>query len=683
MDSEVVKLECWIYGDNVGSIFHVKIPRSETVADLKKVIKEEIRRFRDVDAKDLELYSIPSDEWIEGKLAQWKPEGETKLNARQKLSTVLSPSEITQNNNEQFIIINPPPLGATEPRVAILDMTFNCWVRGQGLNNVFPVEISSTALVGYLKETIKSKTLPNFHDVAAHALALYKVSIPFDDRIEETAKDLILCHENLLQPWETTSHYFPEAPPHRHLHLVVEAPLRQRAYPPSSLSQHDVKTQRLKFLKDRQTEAPSSAAKFSAFAKRQATSSKTIYCNRPSNACEVIPPTLLHRAFGEFLDDCETLETTAVDNSLTEELHVAMSNIHNKELDRAKEIREILENKGLFFNVTQIGQGYTTDGDMSVGVHRYAIAEFKNEVCSTGAEPYYQAGLYYLEATRDHAAKLEGRPYIAFAAATWNTRPVIEPLSVVLPMHYHHLNTRLQKNVARHLGAFKKAIGTLKQYYEALVKQNHPASSPKQYDLLFPYPTDFTSLCDNMNRRFEYIAHIPHRLLFKGTLDDKKRIYIKFVRHYSKYAHLACASLGCAPTLHGFEVIPGGWFMVIMDDLEEDYIRFCDYTDIYGHPPTAELIDNITNALRQLHERGYVHGDVRETNILVSRVDKTKFVLVDFDWAGKIKEVRYPMNVNRTENLWRPDGAVDGALIMPEHDMAMLHDIERRYDRVG
>ena len=254
---------------------------------------------------------------------------------------------------------------------------------------------------------------------------------------------------------------------------------------------------------------------------------------------------------------------------------------------------------------------------------------------------------------------------------------MIEPLSVVLPMHYHHSNTSMQRKVARHLGAFRKTVDTLKQYYEDLTKQSSPASSPKRSDV-FPYPTDFTSLCDSGRRRFEYKTQFPHKLLFKGTLDDEKRVYIKFVTRYSKEAHLACASLGCAPILHGFEVIPGGWFMVIMEDLEEDYIRLSEYSDVHNDSPTAKLLDNIENALRQLHGQHYVHGDARDTNILVSRTDRTKFALVDFDWAGRMKEVRYPMNVNRTANLWRPDDAIDGALIKPEHDLAMLNDIKKR-----
>ena len=131
---------------------------------------------------------------------------------------------------------------------------------------------------------------------------------------------------------------------------------------------------------------------------------------------------------------------------------------------------------------------------------------------------------------------------------------------------------------------------------------------------------------------------------------------------------MMCATLGYAPTLYGFKELPGGWFMVIMDRLSER--KYCPLSK-----PTAPLINNIRDVLKQLHQSNYVHGDLRDVNIIVSRSDETKFMLIDFDWAGKIGEVRYPPRVNRSRDLWRPDGAVDGALIQADHDMDMLNQI--------
>jgi hypothetical protein len=49
-------------------------------------------------------------------------------------------------------------------------------------------------------------------------------------------------------------------------------------------------------------------------------------------------------------------------------------------------------------------------------------------------------------------------------------------------------------------------------------------------------------------------------------------------------------------------------------------------------------------------------------------------MLVDFDWSGVIGEVRYPMNVNKTQ-LWRPERVSDGELIKSDDDIDMLEHI--------
>ena len=62
---------------------------------------------------------------------------------------------------------------------------------------------------------------------------------------------------------------------------------------------------------------------------------------------------------------------------------------------------------------------------------------------------------------------------------------------------------------------------------------------------------------------------------------------------------------------------------------------------------------------------------VRSANIMVKKPGPPGIMLVDFDWAGVIGEVRYPMNVNNVD-IKRPSGAHDNELIMPQHDMEMV-----------
>src|ERR1700732_1646428 len=79
----------------------------------------------------------------------------------------------------------------------------------------------------------------------------------------------------------------------------------------------------------------------------------------------------------------------------------------------------------------------------------------------------------------------------------------------------------------------------------------------------------YISLLDSTGHAFKYAAFLDEdKLIFRGR-DGGDDICIKFVRRYSKDAHLKCASLGFAPTLRGFQSIPGEWYMVIMDYIDD------------------------------------------------------------------------------------------------------------------
>ena len=153
-------------------------------------------------------------------------------------------------------------------------------------------------------------------------------------------------------------------------------------------------------------------------------------------------------------------------------------------------------------------------------------------------------------------------------------------------------------------------------------------------------------------------------LVFFG-IEETTPICIKFVRRYSSEAHLFCASRGFAPKLKGFDKLAGGWYMVVMENISDDYRQAETSADL------VNCRDDIARHLGEFHQHHYVHGDIRITNVMVRKDGKAGFMLVDFDWAGTIGEVRYPSNINITE-VMRPKGVVDGELMTAEHDMKML-----------
>ncbi|KAJ7114487.1 hypothetical protein C8R44DRAFT_710258 [Mycena epipterygia] len=92
-------------------------------------------------------------------------------------------------------------------------------------------------------------------------------------------------------------------------------------------------------------------------------------------------------------------------------------------------------------------------------------------------------------------------------------------------------------------------------------------------------------------------------------------------------------------------------------------------------PLPGHLGDELANTLDVLHRAGFVYGDLREPNIMLTDASK-KVQLVDFDWAGRTGEARYLISLS-TNVEWPPDskGLV---LIAPAHDMHMLAQIEKQ-----
>ncbi|KAG1853978.1 hypothetical protein F4604DRAFT_1591359 [Suillus subluteus] len=445
--------------------------------------------------------------------------------------------------------------------------------------------------------------------------------------------------------------------------------------------------------RSKRSHSPSHSSHPSSFRERQRDEKLQIACGRPRNLEDTIPATLLHPVFGQFIDDCRTHTVTEEDNNLVDELMNVMSALYETENKRMDAVSEVLTKYRLSFrlNAKVPGTAYVMDADMSIDVHNshhpYVIAEFKNEAATSSSEPYMQAVAYYLESTRTSASRMSGSalpcflfilfgPYIVFAGAVWTLRPAVQILSSPLVFNYHSTDTENQITATRHMAAFRKAVKLLERYYETLPPESE-LTNTLSHPILFPYPTSFTSLDDGSKIYFKYTEQLDEdggmskRLIFFGTLTEGPVICIKFVRRYSQDAHLHCASSGFAPRLRGFEKLPGGWYMVVMDKLVSyDVLADLPHTDRLPR----SVFEAIRKQLKTLHACQLVHGDIRDTNILVKKDNRTKFMIIDFDWAGVEEVVRYPPYVNYTK-IKRPNDARDGLLVKAAHDDAMLDDI--------
>ncbi|KAF8623018.1 hypothetical protein AX15_006563 [Amanita polypyramis BW_CC] len=438
---------------------------------------------------------------------------------------------------------------------------------------------------------------------------------------------------------------------------------------------------------------PSSLGKAHTFQSRQKSSINggpgICYFDRPPEASHHIPPTLIHPVFGHFLDDCETHTPTKKDNDLAYEMRMAMSGFYANEAKRLGKLREILEEEYLVVSPSQI-DNCTTDGDLRVNGYRLLILEGKNEIGLGDAEPFLEAIGYYQRSVNEGGPGVRQSeidinsslpclivcvfgPNVGFAGAVFTDRPNVQILSSIVPLAFHPTDTKNQLKLARHVGAMKNAIGRLRTYYEEVPKLRQ-ALEPHRRRPDFPYPSTFESLQDQQVYKFRYLWMVEAKLVFEAILESGESICIKFVRRYCKEAHEKCAEAGFSPRLRGFKRLPGDWIMVVMDYLDPDHYDVFKQSEQH----LESLYKGMEKQLSRLHQAGFVHGDVRDVNMMLNREDGSKFMLLDFDWAGKIGEVRYPAYVNKAKELGRPEEVSDGGLVKAEHDMAMLKFMFKR-----
>ncbi len=119
-----------------------------------------------------------------------------------------------------------------------------------------------------------------------------------------------------------------------------------------------------------------------------------------------------------------------------------------------------------------------------------------------------------------------------------------------------------------------------------------------------------------------------------------------------------------------------GHVIVIMEYLQ-GYRDLVSYAQARPGLRYEEIASRLKTIADKLHENGFVHGDLRPQNILINikndASSKDLVALIDFDWAGKDGQVRYPAGLNH-EVLW-PKGAVSRGPIRQDHDKDFVQQI--------
>jgi len=450
--------------------------------------------------------------------------------------------------------------------------------------------------------------------------------------------------------------------------------------------------------------APSEAAKVENFRDTQARVETMIFCGRPYSAFWAIPPTLLCPQFSQFVIDLDSCTPSTQDIGLFHELCQDMSDIFDDEFNRNVRFINVMKEYGF----SDLDRGYIghypCDGRLKVFVskaHRdaiYCILEVKNEIPNVTSEPMAQAIFYWLEAVRIMIGGKDNQflsktnfpavlllhygescskclfiyftfstgPYISVALAVYTGIANVQMMTPVFPLHFHPSDARARATGERFICALRRLLFNLKNYYLTAAFSEQPLLQPQ-----FPFYNRYTD--GITTHQFVYEKQIDLKRAFIAHLKDnpEDKIFVKFALCYSEDAHETAYAYGFAPKLRAVERFEDGWVMVVMDDVSHQY-RWM------RKPLKMKVYQAAEKALALLHKDGYVHGDVRETNIMVKRdgvdsEDLGEIILVDFDWAGKENTVRYPSNITLNHpDIPRPESVERGGLIFSAHDVEML-----------
>ncbi|KAG1834604.1 hypothetical protein EV424DRAFT_1310082 [Suillus variegatus] len=407
-------------------------------------------------------------------------------------------------------------------------------------------------------------------------------------------------------------------------------------------------------------------------------------CNCPHGAADPVPVTLLERISTEFVDDCQNQQPTDHDNDLVWQLSEKMCSFYKDELVQMDAFRDVLCKYGIILDPSMVGATQcTTDGHLmsSNGKFVQVILKGKNKIGSGTAKPFLEAMLYhrkFMEESKMEIAKLWsifpcihiivfGSACIGFAGSVLTNKVQSEILGPLILLFWHSTDVHLQVMAARTFGALRIAVEKLTTLYS----RDIPTVESKNQFPGYPHPRSYSTSTNGIQEfSYDETQILRDRLIFFGeTVGDAagSKICIKFVRYYSPEAHKFCAGKGRAPKLIAYDPLPSSWNMVVMDALDIDDDHFPQLIAVVDRQPLKETI---TSHIQELHNAGYVHGDIRDANFVVK--DDKDFMLLDFDWAGPKQETQYPIRVNRTD-IRRPDGARDGEKITTEHDLEMLN----------
>ena len=150
------------------------------------------------------------------------------------------------------------------------------------------------------------------------------------------------------------------------------------------------------------------------------------------------------------------------------------------------------------------------------------------------------------------------------------------------------------------------------------------------------------------------------------------KVVLKFTQSYCATAHKLLAGDELAPALHSVINLQGDWKLVVMEMIEGamtlHQIRALQTSQ------RSVIMQDVGKAINKLHEHGFVHGDIRVPNVLVTK-EPLRAYIIDFDFTGMERIAIYPMNLDLGIFTWVE--FEEFPLILKKHDILALQEYSK------
>ncbi|KAI0296953.1 hypothetical protein B0F90DRAFT_1005618 [Multifurca ochricompacta] len=427
-----------------------------------------------------------------------------------------------------------------------------------------------------------------------------------------------------------------------------------------------------RFVKD----APSTVTKSDEACTVQKEFIERIANDRPDMDAHLPPISLAYKGFGRFRAHMDSQndhlmgrmpKSKAKFEAAIDEFLREMSRFYDSEMNRAESVRESLNEIWRFyfqeyeprkFPVYRRRLSSSSDDD-AVGPPNLveALIKVKNELGTTDRDGSVELAAYYTQFLESNTSQ-ESRQrflfpalgilvlgaHIGFYALSFTKVTRLVALTPLLPAAIWSGDEWARPTLMK---AFQAAC--ILQYHinkdtaEFMADRlPHPPKGDLPYVNEVPAHPPSGKL--HFETRVEYYQgkdHHLNRFIYGATLGkNKDRVVVKFTKRYCLPLHLFCAEKRHAPRVLGYGVVHGGWHVIVMEWIANDPSDRENYASKYL-PRWSKDLKKLVDGF---HEEGFVHGDLRDANLIVPKKNPKRIMLLNFDWGGDVKSgaVHYP-----------------------------------------